>query len=389
MKNLFILWVAASYLFFGCVAENNKASSAESEGENGDKCAMSQSEIQTVLNGGVDFSKTLLPAPLSGKFIDENYYIWCGALTKGDDGTYHLFYSRWDRKYGHYDWVRKSEVAHAVSNSPTGPWKHKDAALPARGKKFWDGSCTHNPTVHKFGGKYYIYYTGNVGDEVPTKGLNWTHRNNQRIGVAVAETPNGPWTRFDKPIIDVSADDGAPDALCIANPSVTQMNDGRYLMVYKAVAKQKKLPFGGPVVHLTAIADKPEGPFVKQLKPIMTSDNPDIHFPAEDPYIWNQNGVYYAIVKDMRGAFTPHGQSLVLFFSKDGFDWKLAKNPLVSTLQIKWENGETQKLAHLERPQLYFENGIPKFLILAADVDRGHSFNLEIPLVWKGGCEEK
>ena len=30
----------------------------------------------------------------------------------------------------------------------------------------------------------------------------WVNRNNQRIGVAVADDPNGPWKRFDKPLID-------------------------------------------------------------------------------------------------------------------------------------------------------------------------------------------
>ena len=34
----------------------------------------------------------------------------------------------------------------------------------------------------------------------------WNHQidlNNQRIGVAVADDPHGPWTRFDEPLIDV------------------------------------------------------------------------------------------------------------------------------------------------------------------------------------------
>lgn len=34
---------------------------------------------------------------------------------------------------------------------------------------------------------------GNVGDGiVPPKSLNWTHRNHQRIGVAIADSPAGP-----------------------------------------------------------------------------------------------------------------------------------------------------------------------------------------------------
>ena len=141
-------------------------------------------------------------------------------------------------------WVTHSEIAHAVSNSPFGPFEFKDIALPVRGSAFWDGMVTHNPTVHFFTGKYYLYYTGNFGDgELTSPKLNWTHRNNQRIGVAVADNHNGPWKRFDKPIIDISSDTTAHDAQMMANPSVTQMPDGRYLMVYKAVARKRPQPF--------------------------------------------------------------------------------------------------------------------------------------------------
>lgn len=46
-----------------------------------------------------------------------------------------------------------------------------------------------------------------LGDGVvPPKFLNRTHRNHRRIGTAIAETPAGPWTRFDRPVVDISAD---------------------------------------------------------------------------------------------------------------------------------------------------------------------------------------
>ena len=195
--------------------------------------------------GELNLNAMIQPAPATAKFINDTSYIWCGTLVKSHiDHKYHLFYSRWPRKYGMAAWVTRSEVAHAVSDSPFGPFKFKDIALPARGNGFWDGMVTHNPTVHFFNGKYYLYYAGNFGNgKVTSPELNWTHRNNQRIGVAVADDPNGPWKRFDHPIIDVSPDSTAYDAQMVANPSVTQMPDGRYLMVYKAVAKKKTPAF--------------------------------------------------------------------------------------------------------------------------------------------------
>jgi predicted GH43/DUF377 family glycosyl hydrolase len=330
--------------------------------------------------GELDINAMLRPVPTTAKFINDTSYIWCGTLIKSHiDQKYHLFYSRWPRKHGMAAWVTKSEVAHAVSDSPFGPFKFRDIALPVRGSNYWDGMVTHNPTVHFYNGKYYLYYTGNYGDgKITGTQLNWTHRNHQRIGVAVADNPNGPWKRFDKPIIDVSKDTTAADAQMMANPSVTKMRDGRYLMVYKAVARKRPQPFGGPVVHLTAIADKPEGSFVKQYKPIFTAANVD--FPAEDPFVWYQDNCYYAIVKDMKGSFTTAGRSLVLFYSLDGLDWKLAKHPLVSDLTIKWEDGTIKKLEALERPQLFFENGKMVALLCAVNETLGHSYNVQIPL---------
>ncbi len=46
--------------------------------------------------GEYDFSAMLQPAT-SASFSDPDYNIWCGSAVKGDDGQYHLFYSRWPR----------------------------------------------------------------------------------------------------------------------------------------------------------------------------------------------------------------------------------------------------------------------------------------------------
>jgi hypothetical protein len=342
------------------------------------RCSFAQTK--NVPAGELNFQEMIQPIPLSAKYINDTSYIWGGSMVKSNiDRKYHLFYSRWSKKLGMAAWITHSEVAHAVSESPFGPFKFKDISLPARGANYWDGMVTHNPTIQFYNGKYYLYYMGNYGDgKITSPELNWTHRNHQRIGVAIANDPNGPWQRFDKPLIDVSPDSTAQDALMVSNPSVTQMRDGRFLMVYKGVAKKRPLPFGGPVVHLTAISDRPEGPFIKQNKPIFTAENVD--FSAEDPYVWYKDNCYYAIVKDMKGAFTIAGRSLVLFYSLDGLDWKLAKHPLVSDLNIHWADGSTQKLEALERPQLFFENGKLVALLCAVNETPDHSYNVQIPL---------
>ncbi|WP_017446929.1 glycoside hydrolase family protein [Gayadomonas joobiniege] len=320
-------------------------------------------------------------------FKSDQYSIWGGSVVKGDDNKYHMLYARWPKGIG-WEWVTYSEIAHAVADSPFGPFKHQSVVLEQRGSQYWDGKTTHNPTVHQFNGKYYLYYMGTTGDmEIVSKPgkpkLNWMHRNNQRIGVAVADKPSGPWQRFDQPVIDISRDDKALDALMTSNPAITEKPDGGYLAVYKAVGKTYPLPGGGPVVHMVAEADSPSGPFKKHPQPIFTEKG--VRFPAEDPYIWYQDGRYRAIVKKIDH---PEGGgrvfSLVHYDSENGIDWQPGKYFKVSDLVINWEDGSQLKLDHLERPQVYLEDGKPVAIMLAADTKDNnnvrHSFNVQIPL---------
>jgi hypothetical protein len=334
------------------------------------------------LGDAVDFSRWLQPVPAGAVFESPDWCIWCGSAVRGDDGNYHLFYSRWPSKLGHLAWVTHSEVCRAVAAAPTGPYRHVDVVLPARSERFWDGSCTHNPTILRVGKKFCLYYMGNYGDGVvPPKNLNWTHRNHQRIGVALADSPAGPWQRFDKPVVDISADHAAPDALMTSNPAVCVRPDGGLLMVYKAVATKGPAPFGGPVVHLVATAENPEGPWKKNLTPIFTK--PGEHFAAEDPFIWHDGDRYRGIVKDNNGIFTGKGYSLAHWESRDGFEWRPAKHVFVTTPEIVWTDGAKKKLNALERPQLVFDaRGTPVALLCAGAYtsDRTRSFNVAIPL---------
>ena len=83
-------------------------------------------------------------------FRSEDYYNWCSSIIKGADGKYHLFYSRWPREYTFYAWLTHSEVAHAVSDSPSGPWEYRETVLSSRGKGNWDAITVHNPKIKFF-----------------------------------------------------------------------------------------------------------------------------------------------------------------------------------------------------------------------------------------------
>ncbi|MEQ8839214.1 MAG: hypothetical protein RID07_20580 [Lacipirellulaceae bacterium] len=77
--------------------------------------------------------------------------------------------------------------------------------------------------------------------------------------------------------------------------------------------------------------------------------------------------------------------SLVHYDSIDGINWQPAKFHEISDRTITWEDGTTEKLDHLERPQVVFEDGKPVALICAADrideLNVRHAFNVQIPLI--------
>ena len=331
----------------------------------------------------LDLAARMQPVPATAAFHDPGYYVWCGTLVRGEDGRYHLYYSRWKIRDGFESWVTRSEIAHAVGTSPSGPFVFHDVALPPRDPRMWDGMVTHNPTVHRWKGKYYLYYMGNTGDGVVKTGLNWTHRNNQRIGVAIATNPDGPWQRFDHPLIDVSKDPSAPDSLCVANPSVTQGHDGRLHLLYKAVGRQKPLPFGGPVVHLMATSDSPTGPFHKDPTPLFTIAGNN--FPFEDPFFWYDRARdrYFVIMKDNHGVVSGTGRSsLVLYESPDTRTWSRSEHLLVSDLELHWKDRPTQQVSRMERPQLLFDSeGNATALTVAIYEDAQTTYNVSIPLL--------
>lgn len=372
MKNAIIIVV--TLLLFSC-GENKKTVKEETK----------------PIDFKIEFGKVSPKSVFSG---GDSISIWGGSVVKGEDELYHMLYARWPKNIG-WEWVNYSEIAHATSKSPLGPYKHVDVALEERGDGFWDGSATHNPTVHKMNGKYYLYYMGNFGDKkivsAPGKAkINWMHRNNQRIGVAVADSPNGPWKRFDKPVLDVSKDSLAHDALMTSNPSVCQMTDGKVLVVYKAVGKKNPMPQGGPVVHMVAIGDTPTGPFKKFPDPVFTFEGE--RFPAEDPYIWFEDGKYRAIVKRIKHEGKKRMFSLVHYDSEDGIKWNRAKYFDISERKVTWENGREQQFKHLERPQVIVENGEAIALMCAADTlvnNVRHSFNIQIPLIISKEGSEK
>jgi hypothetical protein len=338
----------------------------------------------------LDLGARVEPLPAANRFSVPGYHVWCGAPVKGPDGRYHLFYARWPVSATFAPgWAIRSEIAYAVADRPEGPYQPVNVALPPRGinpatgRKYWDADVTHNSNAFFHDGRYYLFYMGNQGD-----GTYWNHRNHQRIGLAMADNPAGPWTRFDAPIVDITDDKTSFDSLCVTNPAACLRPDGGVLLLYKAVEHVEGVEKGGRVRYGAALADRPEGPYRKVTGEIFRSPDPnDTHWMvAEDPFIWfseKYGNRYYAVASDVLGHFSGEKKGLALFESFDGLTWKPAAHPRVLERRYLHADGSRSPFP-IERPALLFEDGEPTFLFGATDgydvVPGRPSSNVQIPL---------
>jgi len=300
-------------------------------------------------------------------------------MVRTGDGICHLFYSRWSKEFEFKDWIFRSEIAYATANQPDGPYTFQKVALSGRGENFWDKNMAHNTHIKKFGDHYYLYFVShNAGDLGLGERMN--HIISQRIGVAVADAPAGPWKVCDQPLVDLQ--EGKAAHGYVTNPSVCRRPDGTYLMMMKSRPQNWQDSKKFNAIHCIATAPAPDGPFTIAERPVLTEST------AEDPFIWYQHDRYYAIVDDQYGNYLGV-KGLAQFESMDGFTWGPSDDILVSKVEIRWDDQSLTPLKHLERPQLWFnEEGQPAMLFLAAQQrlndETGnmelHSFNVHIPL---------
>lgn len=322
----------------------------------------------------LNLSEKILPVTDSNVFRDHNYYNWGCSIIKSEDGKYHLFYSRWPREYGFYSWLTHSEIAHAVSEKPEGPYSYVETVIRGRGHGPWDAITAHNPKIKYFEGKYYLYYIGTHSDEkvltdnelIETAKTGYSHpswsvlRKNQRTGVAIATSLYGPWKKLDHPVVEPAG----PITTLTVNPAICRGPDETYFMIVKGDKPNEERFIRNQAL---AISKTPEGPFKIELKAVI--DNMD----TEDASMW-----YDPIRNRFYAVFHAHNY-IGMITSGDGYTWENAKYNEITTKRILFADGSILKPDRMERPFIYIEKNNP--MILAVAVKKGNdSYTIFIPL---------
>lgn len=352
-------------------------------------------------------------------FSIDKHFVWGGAPIKAQNGKYYLIYSAFatDTMTFNDAWVLGSKFGVAISNTPTGNYKHLGFFLNSDGfnpdSSSWDAQTVHNPHIRFYNNRYYLYYVGATDPKgkVPisctTKELDKRSRIQQNLTIGMISFESfddllcGNFKHSDLPLItprtrvkpnnivnpSPQGTKPLPDNIIMVNPAVVfRPSDQKYLLYFKGNMYDPS--WRG--IHGVALADSPEGPFVpldEEVFVVETSEGEKLS--AEDPYVWyNSNDkLFYAIFKDFTGRFTKDEPCLAIMYSEDGITWKLPENSLFMRKELKLANGELLKVNRLERPQLLLDDtGNPIVLFAACaikDVNGrkdGGSFNVQIPL---------
>jgi hypothetical protein len=199
------------------------------------------------------------------------------------------------------------------------------------------------------------------------KARNWkTIRNSQCIGVAIADRPEGPFVRAEKPVVAPSADQ--PFTNIAVNPAVLFRN-GRYVMVMKGDDRARSNESRWFRIQLVGHSDHPRGPFAFQTRPVYSERQ------TEDAgLLYNQHDQHYYMVCHVMGT-----RDLALFKSQDSYRWVPADQRVLMQKQVQLEDGTVWKPSRVERPFVLTENGRPTMLYVAV-ADKDRNGNIAIPL---------
>ncbi len=227
------------------------------------------------------------------KIIKENgkYYVWythreTPTEPKGFKGATDVIPSQ--------DWDL-AEIWYATSKNGF-VWEEQGVAVPRppKPKPGWRSVATAD--ILKFKNKYYLYYQA---FDAPSGKYNKKRDAYDICPVAMswADSPDGPWTPLDNVVIPFGSEDEW-DYRVIHDPNPL-VHNGKIYIYYKSGMDKRDENRKFWDTWGVAVADKPEGPFVKhELNPIMNSGHETIIFPFKEGVaaIVNTDGIeHYTI----------------------------------------------------------------------------------------------
>lgn len=269
--------------------------------------------IISIALGGIMFMKGNSEMPLEIVNNSDKFYknplgvtnIGDPFIIKGKAGKYYMY-------------ATSSHLGFKVwSSSDLSNWKDEGLAYTASEKSFGKESFWA-PEVVEHEGKYYMYYTA-----------MWKNNDSLRIGVAVSETPTGPFEDVsDKPMFDFgyAAIDG----------SVFIDEDGKKYFYYSRDCSENIID-GRYESHIYATELNDDMVSLKGEAKEVTRPDQDWEKMSEGEYYWNEgpvvfkrNGIYYLMYSANCFASKAYSVGYAAAASPLGPFKKYEKNPVLS-----------------------------------------------------------
>ena len=226
------------------------------------------------------------------------------------DDTYYVWYSRMDSPITAGYWAT---IWYATSKDEGYTWQEQGMALGLGDQGQFDSYSVFTPNILAFKGKYYLYYTavkptpGNVKNEFE----NNSTTDFTAIGVAVSDSPDGPFMRIENnPVLEVSSTPEDFDSYRVDDASML-VKDGKIWMYYKgrSIVDGKRGP--GLTEMSVAVADSPEGPFIKHEGSLLDR--------SHEVLIWKKDNGIEALAS----------MSKTINYAEDGLSFSVRQDSLV------------------------------------------------------------
>ncbi|MGM8362069.1 glycoside hydrolase family 117 protein [Flavobacterium sp. ARAG 55.4] len=257
--------------------------------------------------------------------IQENgkYYVW---YTKSTGPTQGFGGDMVNEKV--FPWDR-CDIWYATSKDGW-DWKEEGIAIPRGKKGSYDDRSVFTVEIMKWDGKYYLCYQ-------TVEGI-YNVRVQEKVGMAWSNSPDGPWTKLDAPILAPAQNGiwkgkednrflvekkGDFDSHKTHDPCILPYK-GKFYLYYKGEQMGEEMTFGGRQIrHGVAIADNPLGPYVKSpynpisnsgheicvwpynggIASLITTDGPE-----KNTIQWSPDGINFNIMASIKDA--PHAIGL-------------------------------------------------------------------------------
>jgi hypothetical protein len=263
----------------------------------------------------VDFSAIIDEADKADIVDDSGFYVWGNAVIKHSDGLYYSFINKWDDTDGFDGWVHYNRIyVSNGSSDPKGVFTGYTELTALRGQA-WCADMVTNQKVIRHNGTYYMFFVGTNYSSATYPVIDSDARANQRIGLATATHPQGPWAlEATNPILEPRA--GEWDATIVNNPSVWMDTNGKWRMAYKSD-------------YFSDLGNLRVG--VATSDDLITwggrTDEPNFNLSgqAEDPDVWREGQNWYAVAKAFDNSIVDFGDGLFLT-SKDGINFAVSGN---------------------------------------------------------------